>query len=146
MNMVEHAFITQRSWEECRELLVPLLRRCGFRLAGTCLGCGGGDDPPHLDLLDASCPRCRKPRKITFRNQADTTAKGRKTFSRPIWLTLEYHRGRIELAGAVESQKQSSKDDEFVLFKLADNVQRVLASDADIQLVCRDWLDLKHNG
>jgi uncharacterized protein YbaR (Trm112 family) len=144
--MIEHAFVTRKTWEESRELLMQLLRRFGFRLASTCLGCGGGDDPPHLDLLDPACPRCRQPRKITFRNQLDATAGGPKTFSRPIWLAVEYHRGRVELAGAVETGARSSKKDELVLYKLVDGVQRVLESDADVYVVYRDWLDLKHNG
>ena len=146
MNMIEHAFVTRRTWEESRERLTQLLRRCGFRLASTCLGCGGGDDPPHLDLLDATCPRCGQPRKIAFRNEIDATAGGPKTFARPIWLTVEFQRGRVELAGAVKTGEKSYKEDEFVLYKLADGVQRVLESDTDVQLVYRDWLHLKHNG
>ena len=90
--------------------------------------------------------RCSQPRKITFRNEIDPKAKGPKTFGRPIWLTVEYQRGRIELAGAVETGETSYKEDEFVLYKLADGIQRVLESDTDVQLVYRDWLHLKHNG
>jgi len=144
--MIEHAFVTRRTWEDTRELLMQLLRRLGFRLASTCLGCGGGDDPPYLDLLDAACPRCGQPRKLTFRNEIDTTAAGPKTFAKPIWLTIEFRRGRVELAAAVESGNKSNKEDEFVLYKLADGIQRALVTDTDVQLVYRDWLNLKHDG
>lgn len=144
MKMVEHVFVADRAWPELRDLLTKLLQRYGFGLASTCLGCGGGGDPPSLGALDPLCPRCGLPRKFTFRSPADPARRRGGPFSRPIWLTLDYNRGRVELAATIETRSKPDHADELVLHQLARSIERVVAGAEDVQAVYREWVQLKH--
>lgn len=139
MRMIEHLFVTGRPWEEARAALTNLLIHLDCRLACTCLGCGGGDDPPHLDLLDAHCPRCQQPRKITFSNGVHSARRRAPSKDQPLWLSVEFNRGRVEMAAAIERWGRSTEDDDIVLGYFARSIEAVLDGSRSIEEALREW-------
>jgi len=139
MRMIEHLFVTGMRWEEARATLKHFFIQLDLRLACTCLGCGGGDDPPRLDLLDAHCPRCQQPRKITFSNGVISAKRRAPPKDQPLWLSLEFNRGRIEMAAAIERWGRSSEDEDVVLDYFARSLEGVFDGSLSIDEAIREW-------
>jgi hypothetical protein len=142
--MVEHVLVTDLPWPEVRATLTALLAPMGFRLACTCLGCGGGGEPAQLVRLDATCPECRQPRKITFSTGNKSNSRKNAGLSTTLWLTLQYQRGRVELAAAIEPPSYSRKELDDLLVYLADAVAGVLVRGGDVRQTLLGWWQLEH--
>ncbi len=144
MRMVEHVLVTDRTWPEVRATLTALLAPMGLRLACTCLSCGGGDEPAQLERLDATCPDCRQPRKITFSTGNISISRTKAGLSNTLWFTLQYQRGRVELAAAIEPPSYSRKELDDLLVYVAEAVEAVLARGADVRQTLLGWWQLEH--
>lgn len=143
MRIVEHVFVTEQPWPQARATLAALLKPMGLRLASTCLSCGGSNEKPRFEELDATCPECRRPRRLTFSTQLKSSSRETTGLTTPLFLTIEYQKGRVEVAAAIDPPSYSRKELDRALLQLANGVEAVLGRGADVRHTLHEWWSLE---